>query len=243
MKSIKKSDIAKLDNPVWNSLIENHSEYCIQIGDSKFYDPDYCPFGAFKNENINSAFLQQYSVWSDNFYIVGKKPFTHPDILYLKNHLICNQMIASETIKIEFKDDIIPLTTNHQKELIELINLVQPGYFKAKTFKLGDYYGIFNSNQLVAVTGERMKMINATEISAVVTHPEHVGKGYAKQLVAYATNKILNEKKLPFLHVTEKNIGAIRLYKQSGFKTRRKISFWHYENLTPNEKERKVLHK
>jgi hypothetical protein len=34
---------------------------------------------------------------------------------------------------------------------------------------LGDYYGIFKDNKLVAVTGERMKVNAFTEVSAIVT--------------------------------------------------------------------------
>lgn len=108
-----------------------------------------------------------------------------------------------------------------------LVNLVQPGYFKSKTHLLGDYYGIFKGDALAAVTGERMKMNNFTEVSAVVTHPGHTGKGYAKQLVAYTVNKIFAEGKIPYLHVAEANTAGIRLYEKLGFRIRRKISFWN----------------
>jgi predicted GNAT family acetyltransferase len=81
----------------------------------------------------------------------------------------------------------------------------------------------------VAVAGERMKMNDFTEVSAVVTHPSYAGKGFAKQLIAHAANKIFDENKIPYLHVAETNFGAIRLYDNLGFKTRRKISFWHLE--------------
>lgn len=137
-------------------------------------------------------------------------------------------MVLNEPIRLETKDTIVPLNGSYQKELIALVNLVQPGYFKDKTPDLGNYYGIFKNNELVAVTGERMKMDHATEISAVVTHPEHSGKGYAKQLVAFVANQIAEEGKIPFLHVAEKNLGAIGLYEKLSFATRRKISFWHY---------------
>ena len=72
-----------------------------------------------------------------------------------------------------------------------------------------------------------MKMDNFTELSAIITHPEHTGKGYAKQLIAYASKKIFSENKTPYLHVAEDNTGAIKLYEKLGFSTRRKISFWN----------------
>jgi predicted GNAT family acetyltransferase len=111
--------------------------------------------------------------------------------------------------------------------ILNLVNLVQPGYFKNKTSLLGDYFGIFKDNQLVAITGERMQMDAFTEVSAIITHPDHTGKGYAKQLITHVVNKIFDQNKIPFLHVVETNIGAIKLYEKLGFVTRRKISFWN----------------
>jgi predicted GNAT family acetyltransferase len=72
-----------------------------------------------------------------------------------------------------------------------------------------------------------MKMNHFTEVSAVVTHPLHTGKGYARQLVAFTVNKIFDQNKIPYLHVADKNEAAIRLYQTLRFKTRTKISFWN----------------
>ena len=119
------------------------------------------------------------------------------------------------------------LTEENADELFQLVNLVQPGYFKKKTASLGNYFGIFKKNMLVAVTGERMQMDNYIEVSAVVTHPDHTGKGYAKQLVAHTANNIFAQQKIPYLHVSAANTGAIQLYEKLGFKLRRKISFWN----------------
>lgn len=217
-----------LDHPVWNSLTTTHQAYCLNLEGFKFYDPNYCPFGALNHKEINADALQSYTSLTSDFFIVGNKPATHPQNLQFKNELVCNQMVLNEPIQLELKEAIVPLNGSYQKELIALVNLIQPGYFKDKTPDLGNYYGIFKNNELVAVTGERMKMDHATEISAVVTHPEHSGKGYAKQLVAFVANQIADEGKIPFLHVAEKNVGAIGLYEKLGFVTRRKISFWNY---------------
>ena len=73
-----------------------------------------------------------------------------------------------------------------------------------------------------------MKMDACTEVSAVVTHPGHTGKGYAKQLIAHAVNNIFAQNKIPYLHVAATNTAAIKLYEKLGFGTRRKISFWNF---------------
>ena len=217
----------KLDNPVWHALSETHKDFSTDYNNLKCYDPDYCPFGGSVNSNTISEAVDTYAAINNNFFIVGDKP-VFSERVSLKNELICLQMVIETGIQLEMKDDIMPLNNHYEEVLFELVNLVQPGYFKKKTISLGNYYGIFKDEKLVAVTGERMKMYDLTEISAVVTHPGYTGKGYAKQLVAYTVNKIFEEGKNPFLHVAETNTGAIKLYEQLGFKTRRKISFWNF---------------
>jgi len=90
--------------------------------------------------------------------------------------------------------------------------------------------GIIKEDKLVAVAGERMKMNEFTEVSAVVTHPSCEGNVFEKQLVANKVNKIFAKNKTPYLHVAESNLAAIRLYEKLGFRTRRRISFWNLEN-------------
>jgi predicted GNAT family acetyltransferase len=94
-----------------------------------------------------------------------------------------------------------------------------------------DYFGIFQNDKLVAVTGERMKMFGFTEISAVVTHHDFTGKGFAKQLVAYTANKSFENNIILYLHVAETNSNAIKLYEKLGFVTRRKINFWKMKRI------------
>lgn len=221
-------EIDKLDNPVWFSLEETHKNFAVNYQGVKFYHPDYCPFGGFINTDKTAIGIDEYAKLTNNFYVVGNKPiFTNK--IQINKELVCNQMLLDCLINIEITEQIIELQTiNHKADLFNLVNFVQPGYFKNNTVDLGNYYGIYKQDKLVAVTGERMKMNNYTELSAVVTHPEHTGKGYAKQLLCYASNKIFNENKTPFLHVAETNIGAIKLYEKLGFNTRRKISFWNF---------------
>lgn len=223
---MKTTDEHQLDNPVWHALSETHQEFAIDYDGVKFYNPEYCPFGGFvKLENTADA-IKQYSALTENFFIVGEKPVL-PDSLKINKELICLQMVIDKKINLPIDAEIVKLTANHNKALCELVNLVQPGYFKNKTFFLGDYFGIFKEGQLVAITGERMKMNDFTEVSAIITHPDHTGKGYAKQLITHVVNAVFDQHKIPFLHVAESNTGAIYLYEKLGFVTRRKMSLWN----------------
>jgi ribosomal protein S18 acetylase RimI-like enzyme len=220
-------DINKLDNPVWHSLNETHSNFALEYDDFKFYHPDFCPFGGFTSLINSNKNIEAYTSLVTNFYVVGDKPNFNNTVL-LNKDLICNQMVLNKPIELDISEQITKLKTErHLNELFELVNLVQPGYFKNKTHELGSYYGIIENDKLIAVTGERMKMNNFTEISAVITHPNHTGKGYAKQLIKHTSDLIFKDNKTPYLHVANSNTNAIKLYNKLGFQTRRTISFWN----------------
>jgi predicted GNAT family acetyltransferase len=215
----------RLDNPVWYALSEAHQDLAIDHGNIKFYHPDYCPFGGYTDGEAIAHAIDQYSEIVDHFFIVGENPALS-DQLRIEKELVCLQMVMKDEITVTPNDQIIKLTAEHGDALYQLVNLVQPGYFKMKTALLGDYFGIFKNDELIAAAGERMQMNGLVEVSAVVTHPGHTGQGYAKQLVACVVHNILRKNSTPFLHVAESNVAAIRLYEKLGFTTRRKISFW-----------------
>lgn len=219
-------NIIKLDNPVWFSLSEKQKHFSIDNKDVKFYHPDYCPFGGFISAEDTTVCLEDYSKLVDNFFIVGEKPVLS-NRLILKKELVCLQMIIQSRIETEINQNITALTKEHMVALSQLINLVQPGYFSRKTALLGNYFGIVKNDKLIAVAGERMQMNDYVEVSAVVTHPDYTGQGYAKQLVTHVVNHIFDKQQVPFLHVLESNTAAIKLYEKIGFFTRRKISFWN----------------
>ena len=217
---------SKLDNPAFHSLSEVHQDKVIQYEGVKFYHPLYCAFGGVIAPNVMAKGLSAYAQLSSDFFIVGEAPVVDTSLTLVKE-LVCLQMVLDKPIDFNPTQEIILLESKAQKQaLFELVNLVQPGYFKKKTADLGCYFGIYQDEQLVAVCGERMKMNDFTEISAIVTHPKYTGRGYAKQLIKHCVQNIFQEGKTPYLHVVASNIPAISLYKKLGFLTRRKISFW-----------------
>lgn len=221
----------KLDNPAWHSLKELHQKFSIPFQSTKFYNPAYCAFGGFTAPDMAAQAISEYAQLTDSFFVIGEKPSLDKSV-QLKKDLVCHQMILQTPINLELQEEITPLKTAHQRrDLFNLVNLVQPGFFKNKTADLGRYFGIYKDHNLVAVTGERMKMNEFTEISAVVTHPKHTRNGYAKQLIKHTTDQVFQENKTPYLHVVDTNTHAIKIYEKLGFSTRRKISFWHLSKL------------
>jgi ribosomal protein S18 acetylase RimI-like enzyme len=224
----------KLDNPVWYSLSETHRDISINYHNVKFYDPAYCPFGGFIENNNVATQIDEYSKLTNHFFVVGERPL-FSERIFLKSQLICLQMILEKRIEINTGEKIIELDDALGEALSNLVNEVQPGYFKKKTNLMGNYFGIIKDGKLVSVTGERMKMQDFTEVSAVVTHPLYTGKGFAKQLVAHTANKIFDENKTPYLHVAATNFEAIGLYETLGFRTRRRMSFWNLETRSDDQ--------
>ena len=102
-----------------------------------------------------------------------------------------------------------------------------PGFYRKRGFEMGTYFGIYKDNKLVSITGQRMQTDDFIEVSGVVTHPDHTRNGYAQQLIAHTTKKILKEKKLPILH-TNKGNTAIPLYEKLGYKLTRDMNWWLY---------------
>jgi predicted GNAT family acetyltransferase len=104
--------------------------------------------------------------------------------------------------------------------MLDLTALTKPGPFGPRTHELGYYVGIRDGGKLVAMAGERLKVPGYTEISAVCTHPDHLGKGYAAALMSEIMRSIRARGEKPFLHVRGDNSRAIAIYERLGFHTR-----------------------
>ena len=70
----------------------------------------------------------------------------------------------------------------------------------------------------MAMAGERLKVPGYTEVSAVCTHPDHTGKGYARMLMREIMRGIRDRGEIPFLHVRSENTRAIGVYERLGFR-------------------------
>ena len=127
--------------------------------------------------------------------------------------------------------DIIQLGAHDAAEMVELATLTRPGPFGIRTHELGTYVGIRCEERLVAMAGERLKVPGYTEVSAVCTHPDHTGKGYATLLMREIIRGIGERGEIPFLHVRRDNARAVALYERLGFRTRTTV---HYAVLRKN---------
>src|SRR4029077_11045664 len=91
------------------------------------------------------------------------------------------------------------------EDMLAMATLTKPGPFGTRTHELGSYVGIHSEGKLVAMAGERLKVPGYTEVSAVCTHPEHTGKGYARVLMTEIMRRIHERGDTPMLHVRADN--------------------------------------
>jgi len=126
--------------------------------------------------------------------------------------------------------ELTPLQDKDIPAMMHLTALTNPGPFLRRTIEFGNYEGIFEENTLVAMAGQRLQPDPYTEISAVCTHPDHLGKGYAARLVRSQIRKILGTSRIPFLHVYPDNISACKLYEKLGFQTRKHMLVYVLES-------------
>ena len=126
---------------------------------------------------------------------------------------------------ISLPHEIIELGPPDSAEMIQLTSLTKPGPFGKRTHELGNYVGIRKDGKLVAMSGQRLQVPDYTEVSAVCTHPEHTGNGYAAALMLEVMRRIRERGETPFLHVRGDNARAIALYERLGFRTRKRGHF------------------
>lgn len=217
-----------LDNPVWHALQTTQRNFAQGTSAVKRYAPGVLQvMGGEDPSAIQFNELRDWLRVGEKLFTVGDRPVPPGNWKYVMQ-VDCLQMLCEKKVALPLPD-IEKLGTKDLADMLTLINISLPGFFHERTPELGDYYGIRKEGKLVAMAGERMRLDGLTEVSAVATHPDFTGHGYAQQLVGQVVNKNLEEGKLPFLHVTATNERAVGVYRKLGFVERRKISFCQFE--------------
>jgi predicted GNAT family acetyltransferase len=157
----------------------------------------------------------------ETIYVVGQLPAEMPGWQLLSQskapQMVCEDLKPAKPV------DAIKLTSADMSEILELIALAEPGPFLSRTIEMGQYLGFRQDGRLVAMAGERLHLTGFCEISAVCTHPEIRGRGYASALTSMAATAIIARGEVPFLHVDPNNEVAIRIYQKLGFRLREEI--------------------
>ncbi|HEX2559404.1 GNAT family N-acetyltransferase [Phenylobacterium sp.] len=213
-----------LDRPAWSALSGPWAALTIANGPARRLAPDFGLFAAAPDQGPESlAGLGGLVQSHGEVGLMESEPWpAAPGAT--ATHAVCWQMVALAPPPPPDPDfEILPLTDADAPQMLELATLTKPGPFFGRTHELGAFIGVKEGGRLVAMAGERMRATGFTEVSAVCTHPDYRGRGYAAALMSRVAQKIFARGERPFLHTYADNLGAIALYEKLGFAFRREI--------------------
>ncbi len=217
-----------LDNMIWNAITTGNNDIAVINGDVGCYLPEIAPFAGMKVLNdANLKKLYEFIPADRSVAISSLNKMDHDENKWkLLQPMDVTQMVYEHSMKTFTTKNsslIVPLSEEHVPLMMELTALTRPGPFLQQTIRFKNYFGIFIDDRLAAMTGQRMHPKPYMEVSAVCTHPDFRGLGYAKTLMLHVMKIILDNSFTPFLHVLSNNSNAIELYKTIGFRKREQI--------------------
>lgn len=227
-------------NPVLSSLQARQRHFAQYAGSACKYQTDVAPFAAI-SDHSPEAMRDLHSLLApgETIYMMGLRnapPLPAVPGLEFGSPYPSVQMAFPETAplpELPRAAEIHPLSCANADEMLVLIDVAFPGFFRVRTCEMGRYYGIRAQGQLVAMAGERMGFDRNIEISGVCTHPEHRGHGHAAALISRLLVDHRQEGSLSFLHTGADNHRAIALYERLGFVLSHEIAFQRVVRNSP----------
>jgi ribosomal protein S18 acetylase RimI-like enzyme len=224
-----------LDNPFWSSLRSRHRGLAFGVGGVARYPPQFAPFLGIADGDVDRQdALSMLVAPGESVLLLGVAPERVADGWRMETFADLAQMVCTQRIPLVDGPEIIELSAAHRADVLALVALVYPHYFRERTMELGRYFGIYRDGRLAAMIGERLGTDAYQEMSAICTHPDFNGRGYARRLTAFLGNDTLDRGRTPFLHVSHENVRAKRLYEQLGYRLRRDIPFWSLRRYSEN---------
>lgn len=215
-----------LDRPVWNALTSRQRH--LAIGDPAValrFHPDYNMFAAAAAPDPQPLeCLASLIEPGDSVGMVEADKWPVPPGTVAEQRPTIFQMIAHALTEGPVVEHVV-LGDADAADMLALARLTDPGPFFIHTHRLGRFIGVREEGRLIAMAGERMKVEGFTEVSAVCTHPDHRGRGFAGALMRVVAARILAAGATPFLHTYAANTGAVRLYESLGFRYRAEVNF------------------
>jgi len=218
-----------LDNMTWHAITTGNSNIATVKDGVGVYREDIAPFAGMSELNAENFDKLYRLVAPQRRIAVGYDDELDLDEnkWELIRHMDITQMVCDDLPKVFTTDNsslIVPLTDEHIPQMLELTALTKPGPFFQNTILFGNYFGVFVDGRLAAMAGQRMHPLPYMEVSAVCSHPDFRGKGYAKAVMLHVMKIIAENGFIPFLHVLTENAGAIKLYESIGYSTRKRFS-------------------
>jgi ribosomal protein S18 acetylase RimI-like enzyme len=211
-----------LDNIVWNALSGPQARFSAGTRDAKRYASGFSPIVGFADPaRPDFDGLRPHCADGEHFYCDGWTGAPPPGWTIDAETTMFKMVWEAPAPDRDEAPDAIALGPAHAAHAYDLAMLTRPGPFGPRTIELGEYFGIFDGDRLVAMAGERMHAGTLREISGVCTHPDFAGRGLATRLMRKLVARQTARGETPFLHVMRGNENARRLYERMGFRTYR----------------------
>ena len=228
------SDIERqLDAPIWSCLTTRHAHFAHGATLARRYPASISPIGALAGVGpAHVAALEALvEVGDDVGTFAPSVPALPANWETLYGSRVTQMIRTNRSPLPEGNAGVSTLGATDVAEMLALVDLAKPGPFRPRTIELGTYVGIRDGGRLVAMAGERMWVGSFREVSAVCTHPDAQGRGYARMLTGRVVNRMLRAGETPFLHVESKNQRAIDLYLALGFVRRTEFPLLHVKRI------------
>jgi len=209
--------VRELDNITWHTLCGPHARFAAGRGAVRRYAAGFSPIVAFEDrDRPNFGLLERYCEPGEHFYSAFWKGAA-PEGWSIDVDSTMFQMVWKGDVPEDDAPEAVALDAKHALQAVALAELTRPGPFGPRTIELGDYFGLFEGDRLVAMAGERMQAGSLREISGVCTHPDYQGRGLARRLMNKLIRRQMHRGERTFLHVMSANAGARNLYEKMGF--------------------------
>jgi GNAT superfamily N-acetyltransferase len=219
-----------LDNPIWSALTTADIDKNIGTKDFAFLDADIAPFIAMSSwDELSQKKLLAHAPENRSWFLLIAEEVSFIEGFELVSTIPLYQLTCLKliTVQNEATDlEIVPLSTINIDEMVALTELTKPGPFRTRTIEFGNYHGIFKDGKLAAMGGERLHLDGYTEVSAICTHPNYQGKGYAAKITSFLTASVIAKGQTAFLHARTDNTKALDVYKRLGYEIRSIIQFY-----------------
>lgn len=212
-----------LENPVWYALASRQGDLKIGQGVAGRFPPKVSRFVGMETPTAKGfSALAGIVEPEETVALLTVDQLVIPRGWRITRSRDLVQMIYSGP-KLDAVPALVRLGVTDVPEMLALAEVTQPGPFLPGTISMGSYLGIRSpEGKLVAMAGERLRLEEYTEISAVCTDPAFRGLGYAKKLVLALLAKAGAENRTAFLHV-KGEISAKDLYEALGFRESRRL--------------------
>ena len=213
-----------LDRPVWSALESRQAALSVGNHLARRFAPGFGPFAAARDDQPEALeALEELIAPGERLILLQAHEGGIPGGAIVERRAAGVQMVLKALKPADGRAAVVRLGPADVPEMRALADLTKPGPFELRTHELGAFYGVRDRGGLIAMAGERMKLNGFVEVSAVCTHPDYRGHGYAAQLTSIVSSQIAKRGETAFLHAYATNTPAIALYEALGFAVRREM--------------------